>query len=41
MDSFGAMLAGNIPELLLMLLGVGLLVFEMYLPGLGLRVFLG
>jgi len=41
MDGFGAMLAGNIPELLLMLLGVGLLVFEMYLPGFGVPGILG
>lgn len=41
MDSFGAMLAGNIPEILLMLLGVGLLVFEMYLPGFGVPGILG
>ena len=41
MDGFGAMLAGNIPEILLMLLGVGLLVFEMYLPGFGVPGILG
>lgn len=41
MDNFGAMLLGNIPEILLLLLGVGLLVFEMYLPGFGVPGILG
>lgn len=41
MGDFGALLMGNIPEVLLMLVGVGLLVFEMYLPGFGVPGILG
>ena len=41
MGDFGALLAGNIPELILMLVGVGLLVFEMYLPGFGVPGIMG
>ena len=41
MGDFGALLMGNIPEVLLMLVGVGLLVFEMYLPGFGIPGILG
>lgn len=41
MGDFGALLAGNIPEVILMLVGVGLLVFEMYLPGFGVPGTLG
>ena len=35
MDSLGSLLAGNIPVMIMMLVGVGLLVFEMYIPGFG------
>ena len=35
MDSLGSLIAANIPVLILMLVGVGLLVFEMYVPGFG------
>ncbi len=35
MGDFGALLVGNIPEVILMLVGVVLLVIEMYLPGFG------
>ena len=41
MGDFGALLAGNVPEVILMLVGVGLLVFEMYLPGFGVPGTLG
>lgn len=41
MGDFGAMIMGNIPEVVLMLVGVGLLVFEMYLPGFGVPGILG
>ena len=35
MDGLGSLLLGNIPVLVMMLVGVGLLVFEMYVPGFG------
>ena len=35
MDSLWSLLTGNIPVLIMMLVGVGLLVFEMYVPGFG------
>ncbi len=35
MDSLGSLLLGNIPVMIMMLVGVGLLVFEMYIPGFG------
>ena len=35
MNGLGSLLAANIPALILMLVGVGLLVFEMYVPGFG------
>ena len=35
MDSLGSLIMANIPVLILMLVGVGLLVFEMYIPGFG------
>ena len=35
MDSLGSLIAANIPVLILMLVGVALLVFEMYVPGFG------
>ena len=35
MDGLGSLLMGNIPVLVMMLVGVGLLVFEMYVPGFG------
>ena len=35
MNGLGSLLLGNIPELIMMLVGVGLLVFEMYVPGFG------
>ena len=35
MSSLGSLLAGNVPVLIMMLVGVGLLVFEMYIPGFG------
>ena len=41
MGDFFALLAGNIPEVILMLVGVGLLVFEMYLPGFGVPGIMG
>ena len=41
MGDLGALITGNIPEILLMLVGVGLLVFEMYLPGFGVPGILG
>ena len=41
MGDLGALIAGNIPEFILMLVGVGLLVFEMYLPGFGVPGILG
>ena len=41
MGDFGALLMGNVPEVLFMLVGVGLLVFEMYLPGFGVPGILG
>lgn len=36
MDTLIGLLMGNIPILLMLLVGVGLLVFEMYIPGFGL-----
>lgn len=41
MEGLGTLLASNIPALLLMLVGVGLLVFEMYLPGFGVPGIMG
>ena len=35
MEGLGSLLTGNIPVLIMMLVGVGLLVFEMYVPGFG------
>ena len=35
MDGLWSLLTGNIPVLIMMLVGVGLLVFEMYVPGFG------
>ncbi len=35
MEGLGSLLMGNIPVLIMMLVGVGLLVFEMYVPGFG------
>ncbi len=35
MEGLVSLLTGNIPVLLMMLVGVGLLVFEMYVPGFG------
>ena len=35
MESLWGLLTGNIPVLVMMLVGVGLLVFEMYVPGFG------
>ena len=35
MNGLGSLLLGNIPVLIMMLVGVGLLVFEMYVPGFG------
>ena len=35
MSSLGSLIAANIPVMILMLVGVGLLVFEMYVPGFG------
>ena len=35
MQSLGSLIAGNIPVLILMLVGVALLVVEMYIPGFG------
>ena len=35
MEGLGSLLMGNIPVLVMMLVGVGLLVFEMYVPGFG------
>ena len=35
MDGLGNLLMNNIPVLVMMLVGVGLLVFEMYVPGFG------
>ena len=35
MDGLGSLISANIPVLILMLVGVGLLVFEMYVPGFG------
>ena len=36
MNEFGALLAGHIPALVMMLVGYCLLVLEMYIPGFGL-----
>ena len=36
MSGLWSLLTANLPELILMLVGVGLLVFEMYIPGFGL-----
>ena len=35
MEGLGSLLLGNIPVLVMLLVGVGLLVFEMYVPGFG------
>ena len=35
MNGLGSLLLGNIPVVIMMLVGVGLLVFEMYIPGFG------
>ena len=35
MDGLGSLLLGNIPVMIMLLVGVGLLVFEMYVPGFG------
>ena len=35
MNGLGSLISANIPVLILMLVGVGLLVFEMYVPGFG------
>ena len=35
MEGLGSLLPGNIPVLVMLLVGVGLLVFEMYVPGFG------
>ena len=35
MNGLGSLLLGNIPVLVMLLVGVGLLVFEMYVPGFG------
>lgn len=35
MNGLGSLLLGNIPVVVMMLVGVGLLVFEMYIPGFG------
>ena len=35
MEGLGSLLLSNIPVLIMMLVGVGLLVFEMYVPGFG------
>ena len=35
MEGLGSLLLSNIPVVILMLVGVGLLVFEMYIPGFG------
>ena len=41
MGGLWSLLMANIPELLLLLVGVGLLVFEMYIPGFGVPGMLG
>ena len=41
MGSLWALLCANVPQLILLLVGVGLLVFEMYIPGFGLPGTLG
>lgn len=41
MSELWHLLTGNIPELILLLVGVGLLVFEMYIPGFGVPGILG
>ena len=41
MEGLGTLLLGNIPALILMIVGIGLLVFEMYLPGFGVPGILG
>ena len=41
MDGLWSLLASNLPELILLLVGVGLLVFEMYVPGFGVPGILG
>ena len=35
MEGLGSLIAGNIPIMVMLLVGVGLLVFEMYVPGFG------
>ena len=41
MGELWSLLAGNVPALILLLVGVGLLVFEMYIPGFGVPGLLG
>lgn len=41
MGDLWSLLAGNLPALILLLVGVGLLVFEMYIPGFGVPGMLG
>ena len=41
MEGLLALLGANIPELILLLIGIGLLVFEMYIPGFGVPGTLG
>ena len=41
MDGLWSLLTSNLPELILLLVGIGLLVFEMYIPGFGVPGILG
>ena len=41
MSGLWALLTANLPELILLLVGIGLLVFEMYIPGFGVPGMLG
>ena len=41
MGGLWSLLASNLPEMILLLVGVGLLVFEMYIPGFGVPGMLG
>ena len=41
MNGLWSLLASNVPELILLLVGIGLLVFEMYIPGFGVPGTLG
>ncbi|MBQ6373626.1 MAG: hypothetical protein IJJ45_03980 [Clostridia bacterium] len=41
MNGLWSLLTSNIPELILLLVGIGLLVFEMYIPGFGVPGVLG